>query len=281
MSTSNYAEKIREARPRLSKSFVRLADYILDSYIQAALMTALELAHEVDVDAATVVRFAQALDYSGFPDLQDEIKERVLDDLHLRPQEIKEPDSIAAQADQTLGKLAEAVERFRRLLAPEAFESLVAAIAEAQEVIILADPGAQAVAERFSYQLEALGHSAKVIRPEEGSLAQALAAASKGDLALAIDMAGETALISAALVQAKAFELSTAAIVGAASFEAARNAAIVLEVQYQELAEAGDVILAALFEALGAALRWQGSVVYEEHLARVLKARRRMARKNR
>ena len=69
----------------MSKSFSRLANFILDSHIQAALMTATELAHQVDVDAATVVRFAQRLGYSGFPDLQDEIKARVKQDLLIRP----------------------------------------------------------------------------------------------------------------------------------------------------------------------------------------------------
>ena len=70
----SYEKRIREARPRMSKSFARLAEFILDSYVQSALMTATELAHQVDVDAATVVRFAQMLEYRGFPELQREIK---------------------------------------------------------------------------------------------------------------------------------------------------------------------------------------------------------------
>lgn len=277
VSASSYTEKIRESRPKLSKSFIRLADYILDSYIQAALMTASELAHEVDVDAATVVRFAQALDYSGFPELQNEIKQRVLDDLHIRPQEEKEPESIAAHADQTLGQLSEALERSRRLLDPTAFEELVISIGQAKRVLILADPGVQAAAQGFGFLLEAQGHAAKVVRPEEGSLAQALAAGGADDLVLAIDISGETPLLSAALKQAKTFEMNTAAIVGAASFASARSAAIVFEIQYQEQSQVGDVIMAAIFEALGSALRWQDLSNYEEHLAKVHKARRRLA----
>ena len=278
MSAINYPDKIREARPKLSKSFKRLADYILDSYIQAALMTASELAHEVDVDAATVVRFAQALGYTGFPELQDEIKQRVLDDLHIRPQEEKEPESIAAHADQTLGQISDALERSKRLLDPTAFEEIVTAIGQAKQVLIMADPGVQAAAQRFAFLLETQGHVAKVVRPEEGSLAQALAAGSAEDFVLAIDISGETPLISAALAQAKAFEMNTAAIVGAASYASARMAAIVFEIQYQEQTQVGDVIMAAIFEALGSALRWQDLNNYEEHLAKVHKARRRLAR---
>src|SRR3972149_2939196 len=101
MPSGSYAERIRSARPNLSKSFQRLADYILDSYVQAALMTASELAHEVDVDAATVVRFAQALGYSGFPDLQDEIKARVLQDMLIRQKEAPGADTLTGVADRT------------------------------------------------------------------------------------------------------------------------------------------------------------------------------------
>ena len=48
--------------------------------------------------------------------------------------------------------------------------------------------------------------------------------------------------------------------------------------QYQEQTQVVDVIMAAVFEALGSALRWQDLSNYEEHLAKVHKARRRLAR---
>lgn len=275
---TTYAEKIRDSRPKLSKSFKRLADYILDSYIQTALMTASELAHEVDVDAATVVRFAQRLDYSGFPQLQDEIKQRVLDELHIGPRDVQAPDSASSQADVTLGQLAEAIERSRQLLDSKAFEALVSAIAGAQRVLILADPEVLGAAQRFRFQLEASGGVASVFPPYEGTLAQALASAQEKDLVLAIDISGQSQLVSSALAQAKSFGLKTAAIVGAASFDSARQAEAVLEIQYQERAQVGDVIMTAIFEAMGAALRWKKKSEYEEHLAKVHKARRRLAR---
>jgi DNA-binding MurR/RpiR family transcriptional regulator len=53
----------------MSKSFARLADFLLDSYVEASFMTASELAQELNLDAATVVRFSQQLGYSGYPKL--------------------------------------------------------------------------------------------------------------------------------------------------------------------------------------------------------------------
>ena len=40
-----YEERIRHERPGMSKSFAKLADFLLDSYIEASFMTASELAH--------------------------------------------------------------------------------------------------------------------------------------------------------------------------------------------------------------------------------------------
>ena len=67
---TTYEERIRHERPEMSKSFARLADFLLDSYVEAAFMTASELAHSLNLDAATVVRFSQHLGYTGFPKLQ-------------------------------------------------------------------------------------------------------------------------------------------------------------------------------------------------------------------
>ena len=70
-------EKIRQLYPQFTKSQRKLADFIANHYQEAAFMTASELAHALNLDAATVVRFSQFLGYSGFPELQHEIRERV------------------------------------------------------------------------------------------------------------------------------------------------------------------------------------------------------------
>ena len=82
-----YEERIRRERPEMSKSFARLADFLLDSYIEASFMTASELAHALNLDAATVVRFSQHLGYKGYPELLREIRDKVRRDLLIRPQQ--------------------------------------------------------------------------------------------------------------------------------------------------------------------------------------------------
>lgn len=277
MPSGSYAERIRSARPNLSKSFQRLADYILDSYVQAALMTASELAHEVDVDAATVVRFAQALDYSGFPDLQDEIKARVLQDLLIRQKGTAGADTLSGVTDRTFKELGEAVERARRLMDPGPLQSLLKALGQAKRVFVLADSFAQSVVEELMRHLQSVGVVGHRLTAEEGAVARSLAGAAEGDLLLVLDLVGKTPLISAALAQAQTLGLGSAAIVGGASFDSARRAEIILEVQPQEQSEAGAVVLGALVHTLGSALRWRYPERYKENQAKMEKVLRKLA----
>lgn len=264
MATGSYADRIRAARPRLSKSFQRLADYILDSYVQAALMTASELAHQVDVDSATVVRFAQALDYSGFPELQDEIKARVIQELLLRPKESAEPDSLPAVADKSFKELSEALDRKRRMMDTGPLEAVLKAVRDAKRILILADAQGQFIVNELIRHLQAVGLVSLALPCDERSAARGLASAAAGDFLIVIDMLDETPLLSIALAQAKAAGLRTAAMVGSASFAAAQRADIVLEVQSQEQGDNAPVLLAALVYALGSSLRWRFADEYKQ-----------------
>lgn len=69
-----FRDRIKAKYNELSPSFRKLADFVLQQQLDAALMTATELAERMGVDAATVVRFAQTLGYSGFRELSKEIQ---------------------------------------------------------------------------------------------------------------------------------------------------------------------------------------------------------------
>ena len=253
----SYEKRIRAARPNMSKSFRRLADFILDSYIQSALMTATEVAHQVDVDAATVVRFAQMLDYSGFPELQREIKERVKHDLLIRPKEAAEPDSISGVVDATLGRLREAVEQARMLLDTGAVEELVERIGTARRIIVMPESLGQAAAYTLVNLLEQGGFLVTVAHNGVTDLARTVSAATSEDLLVAIDVAGEAPYIARALREASMLGIPTATIAGAASLESAGVADLVLAGQNQPDIGTGIVVADAIVYTLAEALRWQ------------------------
>ncbi|MBQ7278989.1 MAG: MurR/RpiR family transcriptional regulator [Clostridia bacterium] len=74
----NLLRTIQNQLNSFSKGQQRIARYILESYEQAAFMTAARLGETVGVSESTVVRFAYALGLEGYPALQDRLQELVL-----------------------------------------------------------------------------------------------------------------------------------------------------------------------------------------------------------
>lgn len=63
-------EVIQKNYTRLSKGQKLIAQYIIDNYDKAAFMTASKLSKIVGVSESTVVRFANAIGFDGYPQLQ-------------------------------------------------------------------------------------------------------------------------------------------------------------------------------------------------------------------
>ena len=62
---------------KLSKSHRKIAEYIVNHYDKAVFMTAVSLGQAVEVSESTVVRFATALGYDGYPQMQKALQEVV------------------------------------------------------------------------------------------------------------------------------------------------------------------------------------------------------------
>ncbi len=70
-------ERLNQSGKRLSKGHRKIAQYIVDHYEKAVFMTASRLGESVGVSESTVVRFASALGYEGYPQLQRSLQELV------------------------------------------------------------------------------------------------------------------------------------------------------------------------------------------------------------
>lgn len=76
-NTQDMIQRLNLSGSRLSKSHRRIAEYILQHYDKAVFMTAAKLGEMVNVSESTVVRFAIALGYEGYPELQQALQELV------------------------------------------------------------------------------------------------------------------------------------------------------------------------------------------------------------
>jgi DNA-binding MurR/RpiR family transcriptional regulator len=245
---TSYEERIRSSRAALSPSFVRLADFLLDSYTEAAFLTATELAHSLDIDPATVVRFSQKIGYQGYPELQREIRSRVRQQLLVDGS--AEPDSVAGAAEVALEELVKGLELTRRSFPREEAQSLITALDKAERVILLAEGLAQAPARSLAAWLEAAGYSIHLAGGGVSELARALAGARKGDLAVAIEVIEESPLLARALASARKSGVRTAALVAAPSSAVARQTDIVLAAHPSPHPGAGQVMVEAIVFAL-------------------------------
>ncbi|MGI5908368.1 MAG: MurR/RpiR family transcriptional regulator [Christensenellales bacterium] len=75
--TRSIIEHIEDRLPNMSKGHRHIARFILGNYDKAAFMTAARLGNEVGVSESTVVRFAGALGFEGYPELQKSLQEAV------------------------------------------------------------------------------------------------------------------------------------------------------------------------------------------------------------
>ena len=67
--------RLNQSGKRLSKGHRKIAEYIVEHYDKAVFMTASKLGEKVGVSESTVVRFASAMGYEGYPQLQRALQE--------------------------------------------------------------------------------------------------------------------------------------------------------------------------------------------------------------
>ncbi|HKZ54037.1 MAG TPA: MurR/RpiR family transcriptional regulator [Anaerolineales bacterium] len=248
LNSESFEDRIREIRSGFSPSFQRLADFLLDSYTQAALLTATELAHALDIDPATVVRFAQRLGYPGYLDLQREIRRKVkreLFDTHTF-----EIDSLTGIVDAAWNDLLRFLDLCRRTFPVAEAESLIVALDEAERVVLLAEGLALAPARVLAAWLEAAGYTIHLAGGSLSDLARAIAGARRGDLCMAIEVVDPSPFQARAMAEARESGIRTAAIVASPSSRLASHVDIVLAAQAPQEPMMGQALIEAFVYVL-------------------------------
>lgn len=108
-----FKERIREYYDALTPGFRKLADFLMQNTLDAAFLTASELARRVSVDPATVVRFSQEIGYSGYRELSREIKRYVRDQVTSTYREAKEAKTEEDFLNVILDNTEQQLQHFR------------------------------------------------------------------------------------------------------------------------------------------------------------------------
>lgn len=146
---------IDERYDTFSKGQRRIADFILDSYNEAAFMTAAKMGEQVNVSESTVVRFAYALGLDGYPELQEGLQEIVRHRL-TSVQRIRLAANIPQQ-EMLKTVLTSDMNNIRAtidMIDNDSFQSTVDAILSARRIYVLGIRSAMALAQFFTYYLD-------------------------------------------------------------------------------------------------------------------------------
>ncbi len=213
--STTYRQKVQQQHDNLSPSYRRVADFVMGRYYDVAFMTAAQLAVAADVDTTTVVRFSQRLGYPGYPELLQDIRSQVREELYAvyepAPLDSRDPAVVfKTQIDQESANL-------RQILVhnpPGRLQTLVAAIASARQILFAAEGDARFIAEMAASYLRQRGLAAAAVGADPRQLAVALSHLTEGDVVVGVCGGEEELIMARCLALARERGCRTAALLG-------------------------------------------------------------------
>lgn len=167
----NIIDKIASLRQTFSKGQKKIADFIIERYDKAAFMTASKLANEVGVSESTVVRFATAMGFDGYPKFQYVLREFIKNKL-TSVQRIEITSSKFQEKDILKTVLTSDIEKLRQTLETidaEDFISCVDTVMNAKRVYIMGARSCYSIATFLGFYLNLILPSVKTITTNSAS----------------------------------------------------------------------------------------------------------------
>ncbi len=135
----NLFEVINANYKSMSKSHKKIADFIINHYDQAVFMTAAKLGAGLDISESTVVRFAMALGYGGYPEFQKDLEDCVKIKLSA-VQKMEAKYGRSSQSEVLVSVLEADMEKIQHTidnLDPASFETAMDIIMNARNIYIM------------------------------------------------------------------------------------------------------------------------------------------------
>ena len=173
---------------RLSKGQKLIAEYIMSHYDKAAFMTAAKLGEVVNVSESTVVRFAIALGFSGYPSLQKALQELIKNKL-TTVQRLSMSDDYSNKEIGLKKVLKRDMENIRTTMDEintETFQKVVDSILGARRVYILGLRSSTALAGYLGFYLGLLLDDVKVVTFGISDIFEQLLRVSEDDIVIGI-----------------------------------------------------------------------------------------------
>ena len=220
-------EQIRKAYPDITRSQRLVADLVVGSYREIAFMTASAVAQRLDMNEATVVRFAQRLGYDGYPSFLQQVRELVHSELAA---EGSAPDIQGTEGTAHTLLQAEARDMSRACIhvPEESLRGAVEILVSARRTIVLGQGLAAPLAVLLATTARSLGLDTSSPPADELGMALALRDAAEGDAVVAISATWESPEVACALAYAGSKGARTLAVSWSPVSPCARQAEVAL-----------------------------------------------------
>ena len=179
---------IQSQYTRFSKGQKLIAQYILKNYDKVAFMTAGKLGETVGVSESTVVRFANALGYSGYPKLQDALQEVIKNKLTTvqRVDMVKEFNDDSAILKKIVKSDMDNIKDTLEEIDEKAFEEAANRILKAKRIYIVGMRSSFTIAQYLGFYLGIILDSVHVIRTDMGDAFEQVVKINEDDVLIAI-----------------------------------------------------------------------------------------------
>lgn len=180
-------QRLNHSGKKLSKSHRRIAECIVSHYDKAAFMTASRLGEYVGVSESTVVRFAAALGYEGYPQLQKALQELIRHRLTA-----SQRFEMTSDMDHTqmLGRVLKAdIQNIRATLDEldlNAFDGAIDTILAARRIYVLGQRASAPLAQFMAHYLAFIMPDVTMVTSGVSDIFEQLSRIGEGDLLIGI-----------------------------------------------------------------------------------------------
>lgn len=186
-SKRDLIERLNLSGKRLSKSHRRIAEYIVTHYEKAVFMTAAALGKMVHVSESTVVRFAVALGYEGYPQLQHSLQELVRHRLTAAQRfemtsEMQESEVLPTVLKADMLNIRRTVEQ----IDAGAFAKVVTRLLQADAIYVLGLRSAAPLAQFFGYYLHFIFDDVRIVASGISDVFESISRIRKNDVLFGI-----------------------------------------------------------------------------------------------
>lgn len=185
----DFRARLESLYPQLGKQRQRVVKYVNDNLRTAVFLTVNQLAAQVGVDAATVVRTAQDLGFKGYGEFIESARGYFLETL--TPLEIarREIQQSPGPEQAALNSLHQEIDNLQHLTAsinPKQIVDVARRIRKANRILIVGIDLASTLSEHLAYTLQSIGFNTHAATSGGGRLRNHLTSIGEGDLVIAI-----------------------------------------------------------------------------------------------